>query len=291
MLSDLPLVSGVSIVRNATILDYPVEVALQSILPLVDELHVNVGLSEDDTLDRVRSLGDPRIRIHSTDWGDSSGRRLRDLGDETNRVLEQCRHDWALYIQADEVLHEEDLQAVRQALYRAAGREDVEGLAFDYLHFYGSPDWIWTGRASYRAEVRMIRRSSGVQSFSDAQGFRVHGRLPRVLKSGGRVFHYGYVKSEEALSAKLRLSKEWWGEDLDRATEWEFELPPGLEPFRGTHPAVAVPWIERRKWPFDPARAKPQPLTRRTAKIRVSNLIERLTGKRLIEHRTFQRVD
>ena len=290
MSSDTPPVSGVSLVRNATILDYNVEVALLSILPLVEELHVNVGLGDDDTIDRVRSLSDPRIQIHVTDWGDSSGRRLRDLADETNRVLDRCRHDWALYIQADEVLHEEDLPAVRRALRRAAGREEVEGLAFDYHHFYGSADWVWTGRASYRAEVRMVRRSSGAQSFSDAQGFRVRGRLPRVLDSGGKIFHYGYVKSEQALSAKLRLKNEWWGEDPDRATEWEFELPPGLEPFRGTHPAVAIPWIEARDWPFDPATARPQPLTCRTAKIRLSNTIERLTGKRLLEHRTFQRV-
>ena len=291
MSSDLPPVSGVSIVRNATILDYPVEVALQSILPLVDELHVNVGLSDDDTIDRVRSLGDSRIQIHVTDWGDASGRRLRDLADETNRILERCRHDWAFYIQADEVLHEEGLPAVRDVLSRAARRDDVEGLAFDYRHFYGSPDWVWTGRASYRAEVRMVRRSSGAQSFNDAQGFRIQGRLPRVLDSGGKIFHYGYVKSEQALSAKLRLSREWWGEDPDRAAEWEFELPPGLEPFAGTHPAVAGPWIAARKWPFDPTRATPQPLTRRNAKIRVSNIIERLTGKRLLEHRTFQRLE
>jgi hypothetical protein len=291
MSSNTPPVSGVSIVRNATILDYPVEVALRSILPLVDELHVNVGVGDDDTIDRVRSLSDPRIQIHVTDWGDSSGRRLRDLADETNRVLERCKHDWALYIQADEVLHEEDLPAVRDALRRAIGCEEVEGLAFDYHHFYGSPDWVWTGRASYRAEVRIVRRSSGALSFSDAQGFRVQGRLPRVLDSGGTIFHYGYVKSEQALSAKLRLSKEWWGEDPDRATEWEFEVPPGLERFHGTHPAVAIPWIEARDWPFDPATARSQPLTLRTARIRVSNMIERLTGKRLLEHRTFQRVE
>ena len=179
MSSDTPPVSGVSIVRNATILDYPVEVALLSILPLVEELHVNVGLGDDDTIDRVRSLSDPRIQIHVTDWGDSSGRRLRDLADETNRVLDRCRHDWALYIQADEVLHEEDLPAVRRALRRAAGREEVEGLAFDYHHFYGSADWVWTGRASYRAEVRMVRRSSGAQSFSDAH--------PKLTETLGRV--------------------------------------------------------------------------------------------------------
>ena len=178
---DLLLGDGGDPVARDPHVAHPVEVALRSILPLVDELHVNVGVGDDDTIDRVRSLSDPRIQIHVTDWGDSSGRRLRDLADETNRVLERCKHDWALYIQADEVLHEEDLPAVRDALRRAIGREEVEGLAFDYHHFYGSPDWVWTGRASYRAEVRIVRRSSGAQSFSDAQGFRVQGRLPRVL--------------------------------------------------------------------------------------------------------------
>jgi hypothetical protein len=54
---------------------------------------------------------------------------------------------------------------------------------------------------------------------------------------------------------------------------------------------VAIPWIESRNWPFDPAQARPETLTLRTAKIRVSNMIERLTGRRPIEHRTFQRVD
>ncbi len=286
-----PPVSGFSIVRNATILDYPVEVAFQSILAFVDELHVNVGLGDDDTLDRIRDLRDPRIHIHQTDWGDLSGRRLKDLGDQTNRVLEHCRHDWAMYIQADEVFHEDGLPALRETLSRAVGQEDVEGIAFDYHHFYGSPDWEWTGRASYRAEVRMVRRSSGARSFNDAQGFRVHGRVPRVLMSGARIFHYGYVKSEQALSAKLRLGREWWGEDPEPSLEWEFERPSGLRRFRGEHPAVAVPWIRSRNWPFDPEQARPEPLSRRTAKIRMSDIIEKWTGRRLVEHRTFERVD
>jgi len=131
----LPPVSGFSIVKNATIYDYPVEVALKSVLPLVDELHVNVGVSDDDTLARVRSIDDSRIRIHETDWGDPKRRATRDLGDETNRVMEHCRHEWGLYIQADEVLHEEDEHAIRAALLKAASRPDVEGLAFEYLHF------------------------------------------------------------------------------------------------------------------------------------------------------------
>jgi hypothetical protein len=287
----LPPVSGFSIVKNATIYDYPVEVALRSALPLIDELHVNVGVSDDDTLERVRSIGDPRIRIHEADWGDPTGRATRDLGDETNRVMAACRHDWALYIQADEVLHEDDHDAVRTALSRAVSRPDVEGLAFDYLHFYGSPAWQITGRGAFRSEVRIVRRSSGARAFAGAQGFRVNGRLLRALDSGARVFHYGYLKSREALTAKLELARVWKGEDPAASDEWAFRRPAGLRRFTGTHPALALPWIEGRSWPFDPATAAPDPLTMRSLRYRASNLIEGLTGWRPFEHRPFQSIE
>jgi hypothetical protein len=288
MNNELPRVSGFSIVRNASIYDYPVEVALESVLPLVDELHVNVGKSDDDTLDRVRSIDDPRIRIHESDWGDPTGRDTRDLGDETNRVMAECSHDWSVYIQADEVLHEDDLPSIRESLARAARDPRVEGLAFDYLHFYGSPDWHLTGRAAFRSEVRVIRRSSGAQAFGGAQGFRIDGRLPRVLASGGRIFHYGYVKSEEALTAKLEMGAIWKGADPGSAGRWQFTRPAGLARFTATHPAAALPWISGRTWPFDPSSATPEPLSIRAIRYRGSDLIERLTGWRPFEYRTFE---
>ena len=286
-----PPVSGFSIVRNATIYDYPVEVALASALPLVDELHVNVGVSDDDTLERVLSIDDPRIRIHEADWGDPTGRATRDLGDETNRVMQHCRHDWGLYIQADEVLHEADYDAVRAALLRADGRRDVDGLAFDYLHFYGSPSWLVTGRGAFRSEVRIVRLSSGARAFAGAQGFRVNGGLLRAIDSGARVFHYGYVKSQEALTAKMEMVKLWRGEDPGTAEPWTFSRPAGLRPFRGAHPAVAQAWIADRSWPFDPATARPEPLTVKSIRYRLSNWIERATGRRPLEHRPFQPID
>jgi hypothetical protein len=56
-------VSGFTIVRNALKLDFPVEASIRSILPLCDEVVVNVGRSVDETLELVGSIGDPRIRI------------------------------------------------------------------------------------------------------------------------------------------------------------------------------------------------------------------------------------
>ena len=50
-------VSGFTFIRNAIKLDYPVKEAILSILPVVDEMVVAVGESDDDTRLLIESLG------------------------------------------------------------------------------------------------------------------------------------------------------------------------------------------------------------------------------------------
>lgn len=195
-------VSGFSIVRNAVKMQYPVEAALRSIAPLCDEIVVNVGDSEDETLDVVRGIGDPKIRIFESVWGDEREVTNRMHSVQTNLALDRCRGRWCFYIQADEVLHEDDVPRVRAALERWADDARVEALVFDYLHFYGSFDWIGTGRRWYRREVRILRRASGARSVAGAQGFRIDGRKPRAAHSGARIFHYGWAKPPDAAVRK-----------------------------------------------------------------------------------------
>ena len=54
---------------------------------------------------------------------------------------------------------------------------------------------------------------------------------------------------------------------------------------------VAQAWIADRSWPFDPATARPEPLTVKSIRYRLSNWIERATGRRPLEHRPFQPID
>ena len=62
-------VSGFTFARNAVRLRYPLVESIRSVLPLVDEMVVNVGRSDDGTLDLVRGLGDPRIVVvESAKW-------------------------------------------------------------------------------------------------------------------------------------------------------------------------------------------------------------------------------
>src|SRR5688500_5527605 len=123
-------------------LDFPVEASIRSILPICDELVVNVGRSEDETLDLVRSIADPKIRILETEWDMS--RRNTVLGLETHRAMQACRHPWGVYIQADEVLHERGAEELAAAMHRYDGDERVEGLLVRYLHFYGGFETVAT---------------------------------------------------------------------------------------------------------------------------------------------------
>ena len=97
-------ISGFTMVRGATRLDFPLEASIRSLLPVVDEMVVNVGASDDDTRERVMAIDDPRIRIIDSSWDFSRGPAM--LADETQRAMAACRFPWGIYIQADEVLHE-----------------------------------------------------------------------------------------------------------------------------------------------------------------------------------------
>lgn len=281
-------VSGFSIVRNAVKYRYPVEAALRSIAPLCDEIVVNVGDSTDETLEVVRGIGDPKIRILESVWGDEVvvGNRMHSV--QTNRALDECRGTWCLYIQADEVLHEEDRPRVRAAMERYAGDTRVDGLVFDYLHFYGSFDWVGVGRRWYRREVRVVRKASGVRSVGGAQGFRVDGGKPRAALTGARIFHYGWAKRPEvALQKRLQWYRFARNPNWQSRPRYSFRRLPGVRRFRRTHPAIMRDWIERYGWEFDP-RAYPRDWSWKSVKAIASDAVERATGWRLFEHRNFE---
>ena len=111
-----------------------------------------------------------------------------------------------VYVQADEALHEDDHPALRASLARLHAEPRAEGLLFEYVHFYGSFHTVGVSRRWYRHEIRAVKLGVGVRSWRDAQGFRVveggGARKLRVLPSGARMYHYGWVRSPEDMWRK-----------------------------------------------------------------------------------------
>jgi hypothetical protein len=249
-------VSGFTIIRSAPGYDYPIAESLRSLLPLVDEVVV-VAQRGDAALAAVRGLADMRIAIVESDWEESRALGGGTLARETNRALARCRCPWALYLQADEVLHEADYDVLRSALARYDGAPRVDALSFRFLHFEGSYDYVNPLR--YRRQCRLVRNDGRLQSVRDAAGFgRLDGRALRTRPSGARVFHYGWVAAPAALKAKTLALARLFHDEAYVSRRWAPVPPESIGSvevaFRwaGRHPAVMRERVARQDWRVDP---------------------------------------
>lgn len=244
-------VTGFTIVRNAIRYDYPVVESLRSVLPLVDEMVVAVGDSCDETRELVASIDASKIRILDTVWDEQLRQGGQILAQQTNLALAECAGDWCVYLQADEVFHEQDISRIQSKMRRHLGNPNIEGLSFRYHHFradYGIRDPL-----PYRRQVRVIRPGIGVQSFGDACGFRIGDRKLRTAKTGAWVYHYGYVKPPKNMAAKMDYFISLYdgrqvrpGNELESDSyAWNLTT---CERFRGTHPQVMAQRIAGKNW-------------------------------------------
>ena len=203
-------VSGFTFCRNAVKYDYPLVESIRSVLPVCDEFIVNVGRCEDGTLELIQSIRDPKIKIVESVWDESLRKDGLIYSQQTNIALARCTGDWAFYIQADEVVHEDDLPRIQEAMRRHLGNPAVKGLVFRYLHFIA--DYWSTNPWFYHRAVRIIRNNGEMESCGDAVGFHLKatqqylqsGPKEWLAHSGARMFHYGWVKDPKTMLEKKR---------------------------------------------------------------------------------------
>jgi glycosyltransferase involved in cell wall biosynthesis len=255
-------VSGFTFCRNAVKYDYPLAEAIRSILPRVDEFVVNVGDCDDGTVEEVERLGDPKVRILRSVWDERLCRDGHIYAEQTNLALAACTGDWAFYVQADEVLHEADLPAIWAAMERSLAEPEVLGLMFRFLHFEG--DYWSVNPWRYKREIRIVRGGGRVRSHGDAVGFQSvgdgldlkGGPEGRWRWSGGRIFHYGWVKAPAVMTQKKReqighyhapgvvpeAEASFWEREA-----YDYPLYEALKEFRGSHPAVMAERVGRSR--------------------------------------------
>ena len=253
-------VSGFTFINQAVRFDYPILEAIESIMPLCDEVIVAVGDGADGTRELIESLDSPKIRIVDTVWDPELREGGKVLAAETDKAYAQIspKADWAVYIQGDEVMHEEDLPRIRAAMSAHLDDLEVDGLLFKYRHFYGSYDYVGASDRWYAHEVRVIRALPSVRSFRDAQGFRIrNNQLVKVVAVDAYIYHYGWVKPPKVMQEKRVQFNKLWHDD-----NWVQEHVVGpeafdyaghirsLNRFEGSHPAVMEPRLRAMNWSF-----------------------------------------
>ena len=286
-------VSGFAIARNVVKADYPIGEALKSIAPLCDEIVVAVGNSDDNTRDYILGLGLKQLKIIDTVWDDELRVGGRVLADETNKALAATnpQSDWCFYIQADECIHENDVEGIRTTMKKYVNNASVDALLFDYRHFYGSYDYIGDSRKWYRKEIRIIRQGRGIKSWKDAQGFRSkNNEKLRVVSTGARIFHYGWVKHPKHQQIKQKQFHRLWHDDsklekmVTNKEEFDYSTIDSLQKFQETHPQLMRERINAQNWKFDfdPSRKN------FTLKTWFLYYFEKITGIRIGEYKNYK---
>ena len=285
-------VTGFTFLRNAIVNDYPAREAILSILPLCDDFIIAIGNSSDETAEMVRNI-DPKIRTIDTIWDESIKEGGRVFADETNKAIAEISKDtdWMIYIQADEIIHEDYLPLIRREMEQELQNDKIEALLLKYKHFYGSYDYVAESRSWYRREIRILKNLPGITSYRDAQGFRINDRKLNVKLIDAYVFHYGWVKPPYGLVKKgvnfnLYYDKNAVDREVPSTAEFDYGNADNLKLFDGKHPKVMVNRIQAVNWKFsyDPTKIK----STHSLRVRILNKILKYTGIRIGEYKNYK---
>jgi hypothetical protein len=258
-----------------------------------DEFIVAVGNSDDKTEDLIRSISSDKIKIIHTTWDDSQREGGRTFALETDKAFHAISSDadWCFYIQGDEMLHEKYYPAVRNAMEKYLHNKEVDGLLFNYVHFYGSYDYVGDSYRWYRREIRVVRNDKKIFSYRDAQGFRKHpNEKLRVKLIDAAIYHYGWVRDPRAMQAKQRSfnkfyhTDNWIEEHIAKSEEFDYSNIDALRKFDGTHPKVMTERIEATNWKFDHDLSK----NYFGLKDKMKRFAEKYTGWRPGEYRNYK---
>jgi glycosyltransferase involved in cell wall biosynthesis len=259
-------ISGFTIIKNAINLGFPVVEAIRSVLDLVDEFVVRVGESDDDTEALIRSIESPKIRIVKCNW-DTSTYKTNGMiyARETDLALRECTGDWCVYIQADEVLHEDAIPVIREACANYLNDSRVEGFLLKYYHFWGDYNhYIDARHFAYPREIRIVRNLKTIHSWRDAQSFRIipdfdekdyyqkegTTKLKCVLLDA-YMYHYGWARDPRCM-VKKRIAQDAFYSGNEAETQKEEYFDYGnmscMPLFKRTHPKAMNERIAAMDW-------------------------------------------
>jgi hypothetical protein len=266
---------------------------------------------------RLKPSGADKIRIVDTVWDIEKYPRGMEHAHQTDLAKELCSGDWLFYLQSDEVVHERDLETIRARCEELLDDQEVEGLLFRYLHFWGDYEHLQDGHCWYRKEIRIIRNLPEIHSWESAQSFR---KIPgfdglnyrqqegtyklKVAEVEAEIFHYGWVRPPRVMQDKIKafrtnhrgkekVEEQAAAHHFDRA--FDYGNISRCTRYHGTHPAVMQSWMDGFDWKEQlrfsgPVRSmNPIPSKHDRTKYRLITWIEKwiLGGRRLGEFKNY----
>jgi hypothetical protein len=251
-------ISAFTMVRNADKYYFPIKESILSVLPIVDEFIVALGQGDDSDKTRqlIESIGSEKVKIFDRVWSQKEFIDGKIFASETSFALSQCSGDWCIYLQADELIHEKDLNKISQYCSDLLLNKDVDGFLFNYHHFFGDYDHYLPVHGWYKNEIRIVRNYSGIYSYKDAQSFRKNDNEKlNVIHIEPYIYHYGWVRPPHLMQSKkkeqdsMHHGKDKITEEYkSRPSEFDYGSLRRIPIFKGSHPKVMDDFRSKLNW-------------------------------------------
>jgi hypothetical protein len=242
-------IGGTMVCHNCFEFDYCLEAAIDSLLPVCDEVIIVDAESTDDTSGflKWKSHNERKIRIIPGPWiPNKMGKWLATLG---NLARETLTTDFHFHLQADEVIHEDSYHGIRKIADDGVGAVCIR-LNFWHDHRHLLPP----GRHVSREVVRLAPIDCPL--VGDAESILMDGH--RFVESEITIFHYGFIRDSSAYVAKAKpMHTGFFGfydpqlDAIEKDGKSAMTNPSvnsavpmeQLFPFNGNHPKVARKWL------------------------------------------------
>ena len=125
------LISGFIVLKNVLGAGYPFVEAITASLPVCDEFLISEGYSNDGTYQIVEKIAalNRKVKVIRQQW--PSKKEYSVIAEVTNAVRAKCVGDYIFSIQANEILHEDNVELLK-ALPQT--RPNVNAFALPFVH-------------------------------------------------------------------------------------------------------------------------------------------------------------
>jgi glycosyltransferase involved in cell wall biosynthesis len=296
-------ISAFTYVRNGNRLGYPFVQSIKSLLPLVDEYIAVVGDSTDGTREAIEGIDSDKIKIIDTYWDDAMRKGGKIFAQQANIGFDAASKDsdWLFHLQADEIIHEDDLGIIKQSLEQNINNKEVEGFLLRFINFFGDYDHYCPSRRFHQREIRIVRNDPHIRSYKDSMGFRKFidpqddnekGTKLWVKQIEATIYHYSWAKPPKKQKAKQIAFTKRYDPNDDFIKEYEEKYGDAydyrdydyLKKFSGTHPAVMQQEVASQDWVFkyDPSKSN------MNFKEKFMKLAETITGKQFFIYKNYK---
>ncbi|MEO5582729.1 MAG: hypothetical protein ABIR66_08555 [Saprospiraceae bacterium] len=258
-------ISGFTFLKNADKLYYPFKESILSILDLVDEFVIMLGPCDvdDQTEAKILGIDSPKIKVYPSAWDLDSFPHGSEYAHQTDLAKNKCTGDWLIYLQGDEVIHEDDQGEIRKICSAHLNHRKVEGFVFDFLHFFGDYDHYFRDHTWYKKEIRFIRNLPDIHSWRDAQSFRwipdfkdtdyfrIKDTRPlHCILIKARIFHYGWVRPPQLMASKNNAAATYYKSSVhfSYSDQFDYGRIDRCNVFTGEHPLIMSDQIKKLDW-------------------------------------------